>query len=63
MIFESFLQSLISLSPMTPLLIIHGENDEIIPVKHGKTLYHSFEADTSLKVNYKIISMNHKYYS
>lgn len=23
----------------SPVLIIHGEQDEVIPVKHGKTLY------------------------
>lgn len=43
-------KSLQCLSPTTPLLVIHGENDEIIPLKHGKELFEEFAVHPDLKV-------------
>jgi len=34
--------SLELLAPSTPVCIIHGENDEVIPVYHGKELFYSY---------------------
>lgn len=37
------------LRPSTPLLIIHGVNDEVIPVTHGRQLLDSYAVHPSLK--------------
>lgn len=34
----------------TPLLVIHGENDTLIPVSHGKTLYENATSQNKLLV-------------
>jgi len=33
-----------AISPTTPLCIVHGENDEVIPVYHGKELYYGYRS-------------------
>ncbi|KAK1933383.1 hypothetical protein X943_003420 [Babesia divergens] len=40
--------SLQKMGPTTPLLLIHGLLDEIIPVYHGKTLYECYKSDLKL---------------
>lgn len=36
--------SILDMAPNTPLLIIHGLDDEIINVIHGKTLFDKYES-------------------
>lgn len=37
--------SLAKLSPDCPVLIIHGQDDEIIPTHHGKDLHNNYDSD------------------
>nr|BAN65354.1 hypothetical protein [Babesia bovis] len=41
-------RSLANMGPQTPLLIIHGLADEIVPVYHGQTLYESYKSDIKM---------------
>lgn len=42
------LLSLKHMGPETPLLVIHGLADEIIPVYHGQTLYESYQSENKM---------------
>lgn len=42
-------ESLRAAAPTTPLLVIHGLNDETIAVSHGKQLYTDYQADAAIK--------------
>ncbi|CDR96918.1 Abhydrolase domain-containing protein [Babesia bigemina] len=41
-------KALRDMAPTTPLLIIHGLVDEIVPVAHGQTLFESYSSDLKM---------------
>ncbi|GBE58994.1 hydrolase [Babesia ovata] len=41
-------KALHDMGPTTPLLIIHGLVDEIVPVSHGQTLFESYNSDLKM---------------
>ncbi|XP_053993433.1 protein ABHD13-like [Hylaeus volcanicus] len=56
---EEFLKGI---SPHTPLVIIHGENDEIIPVYHGHKLFNDYKVPDSMKAGYFPKNSKHNEY-
>ncbi|KAL8273632.1 hypothetical protein Esti_002454 [Eimeria stiedai] len=55
-------RSLSRLAPSTPLLIIHGEDDEIIPAAHGRKLFETYEGEEQVKEGFFPADSSHNAY-
>eukprot|EP01071_Lankesteria_metandrocarpae_P002739 Lankesteria_metandrocarpae@DN2523_c0_g1_i2.p1 len=56
-------EDLKKLQKTCPLLIIHGQNDEVIPFVHGHTLFNEYRASDNLKQSFFPEDSQHNAYS